>query len=54
MASDVPAREGLTLTPGDWGFKGSGGGALSGSELSHLYVIVSRVPGRMIDWGWLA
>lgn len=35
MALDVPARE---VKPGDWGFgfSGSGGGARSGSELSHL------------------
>lgn len=36
MANEVPMREGLTLTPGDCGFNGSGGGARSGSELSHL------------------
>ena len=35
MALDVPARE---VKPGDWGFgfNGRGGGARSGSELSHL------------------
>lgn len=27
---------------GDCGFRGSGGGALSGSELSHLCFLVSR------------
>ena len=38
MALDVPVRE----TPGDWGFRGSGGGARSGSELSHLFAISVR------------
>lgn len=35
MALDVPAREVDVL--GDCGFKGRGGGARSGSELSHLF-----------------
>jgi hypothetical protein len=34
MAAEVPVRDGPT--PGDCGFNGRGGGALSGSELSHL------------------
>jgi hypothetical protein len=38
MAVEVPVRE----TPGDWGFRGSGGGARSGSELSHLFFISVR------------
>lgn len=32
---EVPGRDGL----GDWGFNGRGGGALSGSELSHLLAV---------------
>jgi hypothetical protein len=40
MAADVPARDVLTL--GDCGFKGSGGGARSGSELSHLVPLSLR------------
>jgi hypothetical protein len=39
MAADVPARD---ATLGDCGFKGRGGGARSGSELSHLDLEVSR------------
>jgi hypothetical protein len=38
MAVEVPVRE----TPGDCGFRGSGGGARSGSELSHLFFISVR------------
>lgn len=38
IAVDVPVRE----TPGDCGFRGSGGGARSGSELSHLFLISVR------------
>lgn len=38
MALDVPARD---VRLGDCGFRGSGGGARSGSELSHLMVFVS-------------
>lgn len=41
IAVEVFGREAATL--GDDGFKGSGGGALSGSELSHLAVMVSNV-----------
>ncbi len=33
MALEVPTRD---ARPGDWGFNGRGGGARSGSELSHL------------------
>jgi hypothetical protein len=40
MANEVPLRDVPTL--GDCGFKGSGGGARSGSELSHLLLLVSR------------
>lgn len=36
MAVEVPGREVPTL--GDCGFMGSGGGARSGSELSHLFL----------------
>lgn len=36
IAKDVPLRDVPTL--GDCGFNGSGGGARSGSELSHLYL----------------
>jgi hypothetical protein len=43
MALEVPAREAGIL--GDCGFKGSGGGALSGSELSHLHrVSIAKIP----------
>ena len=38
MALDVPAREPML---GDWGLRGSGGGARSGSELSHLLILLS-------------
>ena len=38
MALEVPTRE----TTGDCGLRGSGGGALSGSELSHLFLISER------------
>ena len=38
MALEVPARE----TLGDCGLSGSGGGARSGSELSHLFFISVR------------
>lgn len=34
MADEVPARE--VAVTGDCGFKGNGGGARSGSELSHM------------------
>lgn len=40
IAVEVFGRE---ATLGDEGFNGSGGGALSGSELSHLAVMVSDV-----------
>lgn len=39
MAADVPALE---VTLGDCGLSGSGGGALSGSELSHLVLLSFR------------
>jgi hypothetical protein len=47
MALEVPVRE----TPGDCGLRGKGGGALSGSELSHLFLISER---RRTDmtWSW--
>lgn len=45
MALDVPVRE----TPGDCGFRGSGGGARSGSELSHLLIISVR---QRVDMTW--
>jgi hypothetical protein len=38
MAGEVPVRE----TLGDCGLRGSGGGARSGSELSHLFLISVR------------
>lgn len=38
MALEVPALE----VTGDWGLSGSGGGALSGSELSHLLLLLSE------------
>lgn len=47
MALDVPVRE----TLGDWGFRGSGGGARSGSELSHLRFISVRQRTDM-TWSW--
>lgn len=40
MAAEVPARE--VAATGDWGFSGSGGGARSGSELSHLLLFSFR------------
>lgn len=40
MAEDVPARE--VAVTGDCGFKGNGGGARSGSELSHLLLLSLR------------
>src|SRR3569833_927562 len=40
MAVEVPDLEVPTL--GDWGCKGSGGGARSGSELSHLFLLSRR------------
>ena len=39
MADEVPARE--VAVTGDCGFKGNGGGARSGSELSHLMAVLS-------------
>ena len=39
IACEVPALE---VMLGDCGFKGNGGGALSGSELSHLSSIRTR------------
>lgn len=44
MADDVPARD--VAVTGDCGFKGNGGGARSGSELSHLIAALSL---RQID-----
>jgi hypothetical protein len=38
MALEVPARE----DRGDPGFRGSGGGQRSGSELSHLFPVSRR------------
>lgn len=52
MATEVPARE---LKPaGDCGFNGSGGGARSGSELSHLDLVVSRRQRDMASGGFVA
>lgn len=42
IARDVPGKLLVGLTLGDWGFNGKGGGARSGSELSHLFHHVSR------------
>ena len=42
IARDVPGTLLVGLTLGDWGFNGRGGGARSGSELSHLFHSVSR------------
>lgn len=48
MAIEVFGRE---ATLGDDGFNGSGGGALSGSELSHLVLSVSNVQAQLLDSG---
>lgn len=59
MADDVPARE--VAVTGDCGFKGSGGGARSGSELSHLIAVLSlrKIEGMVWregsssdEWAW--
>lgn len=47
IALDVPVLE----TPGDCGLSGSGGGARSGSELSHLFFISVR-QSTGITWRW--
>lgn len=49
MAADVPFLEVVT---GDCGFKGKGGGALSGSELSHLVFISRRQITDMTSASW--
>ena len=47
IAAEVPTREVPMPTVGDWGCSGRGGGARSGSELSHL-VVVSEEGGGMV------
>ena len=44
IALEVPARD----ETGDWGLRGRGGGALSGSELSHLFLISECQRGDMM------
>lgn len=46
IADEVPARE--VGVEGNCGFKGSGGGARSGSELSHLVLLSLRQRPGMI------
>ena len=50
MADEVPVLE----TLGDWGLRGSGGGARSGSELSHLFFISVRQRADMTWSSWVA
>lgn len=53
MLDDVPARE--VEATGDCGLSGSGGGARSGSELSHLLFLVSlRKRADMAATWWAA
>ena len=48
MADEVPARE--VAVTGDCGFKGNGGGARSGSELSHLTTVLSLRHNDGMTW----
>lgn len=47
IALEVPARD---VKLGDWGFSGRGGGARSGSELSHLLLVSLRQNDDMYRW----
>lgn len=47
MALDVPGRD-VEGVIGDCGFNGSGGGARSGSELSHLLLFSLRQSADMV------